>query len=437
MTASSGSRSIESLSITEARERRRIVSSATIGNLLESYDFAVYGYFAAILSPLFFPTDDPTSSVLLAVATFGVGFVARPIGAVVLGAFADKHGRKNTLTLTISLMAIGTAVIGFVPTYATIGIAAPLILVFARLLQGFSAGGEIGSATAFLVEHAPPGRRGFYGSFQQLSQGMALLAGSAVGAALTGLLDTAQLQSWGWRIPFFLGLIIGPVGLYIRSRTSESEAFVNSERPTSPVAEVFRQHRLALLAGFGITITWTVCVYFFLVYMPTFANRELKIPPPAAFIANALGLVVIIALAPVFGKLSDRVGRFRLLALSAALLTFVTYPALVTMQAVPSVEFLILVQVLIGAVIACFTGVAPAAIAELCPPNVRGTSFSISYNFAVVVFGGFAPFISTWLIAVTGQSTSPAYYATFAFVVSSVLMMTAYRRALSRNPEPA
>lgn len=408
--------------------------AAVLGNLLETYDFAVYGYFAAVISPLFFPTGSATASLLLAVATFGVGFVMRPVGAIVLGSLADRRGRKAALSLTIWLMAAGTAMIGLAPTYESIGVFAPLIILLARLVQGFSAGGEVGSATAFLIEHAPPGRRGLHGSWQQASQAAGLLAGSLVGAGVTGLLDKPDLQSWGWRVPFLLGLVIGPIGVYIRSKTDEPADFVAvADKARSPLRTALRDHRKAIVAGFGITITWTVCTYFFLIYMPTFASRELGVPSGTALLVNALSLVVILVLAPVFGSLSDRIGRRGLLLGSAVAVAVLAYPALALLTATRGILALIVFQLVFATIVAAFTGVAPAAIAELCPPEVRSTGFSIAYNFAVTIFGGFAPFIATWLIAASGSRTSPAWYVCGAVVLSVALIASLY----GRKPAPS
>lgn len=403
---------------------RRAVAAATIGNLLESYDFAVYGYFAVTIAPLFFPADDPTASLLLTVATFGVGFFMRPVGAVVLGSLADRRGRKSVLTITILLMALGMIMIGLSPTYAQIGAAAPLILVAARLLQGFSAGGEVGTATAFLVEHAPLERRGFVASWQQWSQACALLLGSSVGVAVTGLLPAASLEAWGWRVPFLIGVLIGPVGLYLRARTTEPAEYAPAK---SPLRTVLLRHPKALAAGIGITITWTVCTYFFLVYLPTYAATELGIGQSASLMTNSAGLLAMIVLVPIFGAMSDRVGRAPLLLGSALAIIIFVSPALALLAAWPSVTALLLFQVLFGILIAAFTGVAPAAIAEVCPSEVRSSGTSIAYNLAVACFGGLAPFIATWLIAATGSQLAPAWYVIGACALSIGAVVAFYR----------
>ncbi|MGN8078237.1 MFS transporter [Variovorax sp. 22077] len=407
---------------------RRTILAAVIGNTLEWFDFAVYGFFALTISRLFFPTGDETSSLLLTVATFGVGFVMRPVGAVVLGALGDSRGRKVALSTTILLMALGTAMIGFAPTYADVGLWAPAWIVLARLIQGFSAGGEVGGATAFLVEHAPKGRRGYFASWQQASQAGALLLGSVFGATLTDVLTPEQLEAWGWRVPFLFGLVIGPVGWYIRTRTHESESFEQvraANRQTSPLKQALGSYRREIIAGFGVTIVWTVCTYFFLVYMPTYAVRTLKLPQSVSLWANGAGLMVLVVLAPFFGALSDRIGRRPLLIGFATAILVLAYPALWLLTAVPNPSTLTIVLLVFAVLIAGFTGPAPAAMAELYPPQVRSTGLSIAYNFAVTIFGGFAPFIATALIARTGNPLAPAWYVVFAAAASLVALLAA------------
>jgi MHS family proline/betaine transporter-like MFS transporter len=419
---------------------RRAIAAAAIGNLLEAYDFAVYGYFAVTLSRLFFPTGDATTSLLLTVATFGVGFVMRPLGAIVLGTLADRRGRKAALSVTILSMAAGTAVLGVAPTYAQIGAWAPALVVAARLVQGFSAGGEVGTATVFLAEHAPEGRRGFVASWQQAGQATALLLGSLLGAVLTAALTTEALESWGWRIPFLLGLLIGPVGFYLRSGTTESTEFTEAlkrteGRPRSVLADTLRRHPRGVATGFAITITWTVSTYFFLVYLPTYAQRELHVSAASALVATSVGLLVVVVLAPVFGAVSDRIGRRWLLLGAATVIVLLTYPAMALLRAVPSVWSLLVFQVVFAVPIAAFTGPAPAAMAEVCPPQVRSTSVSLGYNLAVTLFGGFAPFVATWLVAATGDALSPAWYVVVTCAASTALIAVLYAgRAPARAP---
>jgi MHS family proline/betaine transporter-like MFS transporter len=420
---------------------RRAVIAAIVGNTLEWYDSAVYGFFALTLAKLFFPAGDPTVSLLLTVATFGVGFIMRPVGALVLGTLADRRGRKAALSLTILLMALGTAMIGLAPTYATAGAWAPAIIVLARLIQGFSAGGEIGGATAFLVEHAPPQRRGLYASWQQASQAGALLLGSLTGAVLTGLLPADDIEAWGWRIPFLLGLLIAPVGLFIRFRVSETDAFkailreraARPEASFSPLSDTLGKHSSAVVAGFGITIAWTVCTYFFLVTMPTYAVRQLGVPQSASLLANSIGLILIVILAPVFGAWSDKVGRRPIMLASACGILFVCWPLLFWLTHQPSIANLVLAQIAFAVLIAGFSGPAPAAMAELYPPAMRSTGLSIAYNLAVTIFGGFAPFITTWLIARTGSALAPAWYVMLAAAISLTTLIASGN--LIRRPD--
>ncbi|MEN3162496.1 MFS transporter [Tistrella mobilis] len=401
------------------RRRLRPIIAATVGCLLEWYDFAVYGYFAVVIAKLFFPTGSDWTSLLLAVATFGVGFAMRPVGALVLGTLADRRGRKAALSLTITTMVFGTALIAFAPTHAQIGLWAPVLIVIGRLIQGFSAGGEMGVATAWLVEYAGPGRRMVQASFQQMTQLTALLAGSLTGALVTGLLSPAEVEAWGWRVPFMVGLVIGPIGWYIRRHTEEPPEFAARQAARHPQAprispgHVIRAHPRAALAGFCITILWTICTYFFLVYMPTYAIRELGIAADGALISNAVALAVAVLFVPGFAILADRRGPKPVMTAAALVLLAASWPALATLTSFPHLPTLILVQAALAIPIAAFTGPAGGAMAGLFPPETRATGMSIAYNFAVTLFGGFAPFIATWAIGVTGDPHAPAWYLCF------------------------
>jgi MHS family proline/betaine transporter-like MFS transporter len=398
---------------------RKAALGATIGNIMEWYDFVVYGFFSLTIAKLFFPTGNEVTSLLLTVGVFGVGFLMRPVGAIILGAYSDRRGRKAGLMITISVMAVGTALIGLAPTYATAGIAAPLMIVLARLLQGFSAGGELGGSTALLVEYAPPERRGFYGAWQQTSQGAGLLLGSLAGAILTGLLSADQLSGWGWRIPFLLGLVIGPVGFWLRRNMDESPSFLAQKTPPkAPLADTVRDHGPQVLIGLAITIAWTVCSYCFLIYMPTYAVRQLHLPQSSSLFANCVGLLAVTVLAPVFGGLSDRIGRRIPMLFASAAMVVLTYPLFVWITTAPSFTSLVIVQLIFGSLTAMYTGPAPTILSELFPTSVRSTGLSLSYNFAVTIFGGFAPFIATSLIAWTGSSLAPTGYVIAANLIS-------------------
>lgn len=409
---------------------RRAIAAAAVGNILEWYDFVVYGYLGITIAKLFFPSKDATTSLLLAFLTYGVGYLMRPLGSLVLGAVADKYGRKLGLTITVLLMALGTVMIGVAPTYAVAGAFAPAFILLARLIQGFSAGGEIGGATAFMIEHAPTERRGYFGSLQQATQAVALLCGSLLGAAVTGLLSQDQLLLWGWRIPFLIGFIIGPVGFYIRSQTTETDDFkkLKNAKEHSPIAEVFSQHWRSILAGFGVVITWTVAQSFFLFYMPTFATKQLGLPQATPLVTTSIGLGILAILGPIFGNMSDRIGRRPILLIAAAAFMILAYPMMSAVVAVHTLAGLLVMQIIAAVILAGFAGPAPAVLAEIFPTGVRSSGISVAYTLAVTIFGGFAAFIATWLIAVTGSKLAPSWYVTISAALSLVLIATFYRQ---------
>ncbi len=394
----------------------RAVISASIGNALEWFDLVVYGFFAATISKLFFPTGDDTVSLLLTLGTFGVSFFMRPLGAIVIGAYADRAGRKAALTLSIVLMFVGTLMISVVPTYASIGLLAPAVLVLARMIQGFSAGGEFGSATAFLAEHAP-NRRGFFSSWQVASQGLTTVLAAGFGAVLTGTLSADQMNSWGWRIPFIFGLLIGPVAYYIRRHVDESPEFQRIEATSTPLRDAFSQQKLRLLLAVGIVILGTVSTYLVL-FMPIYGVKQLGLPASVVFSATTMVGVIQMFLAPAIGHLSDRVGRVRLMTTAAVLMLLAIYPMFAFLAASPSFGTLLVVQIIFGTLMTSYFAPVPALLSELFPTHTRTTSLSLSYNTAVTIFGGFAPFILTWLISVTNDKLSPSYYLMFAAAIS-------------------
>jgi len=420
--AQTGSRSTP---IEDASMRRRVILAGTIGNVLEWYDFIVYGFLSLTIAKLFFPAQSELAALLLTFATFGAGIVMRPVGAVVLGVYADRAGRKAALLVTILTMAVGTALIGFVPTYESIGIWAPLIVVVARLIQGFSAGGELGGATSMLVEYAPSGRRGFYASWQQASQAAAFLLGAVVNGIIAKLVSTASLEAWAWRVPFLFGLLIAPVGLYIRSRVDETEAFIlhKREQPSgSPLALTLTVHRRPLLTAMGIAVLYGVSMYILLLYMPTYGVRQLKLTPSDALLASSVAGAVLLALAPVTGGISDRLGRRPLMLTSALLFALCTYPAFVLLSRYQTLWTLVVVQSFFAVLISIYTGPAIAAFGELFPTGVRSTGVALAYNLTITFVGGFAPFIVTWLIAVTASALAPALYVSAAAIVSALVV---------------
>jgi MFS family permease len=391
-----------------------------IGNALEWYDFIVFGFFTVVIARLFFPSDSQYASLLLTTGTFGVGFFMRPVGGILLGIYADRRGRKAALLMVITLMTVAIAMIAFAPTYAAIGVGAPLIMVLARLLQGFSAGGEFASATAFLTESAPAGRRGLYGSWQMVGQGLAVLLGAILGTLLTRSLTPETLDSWGWRIPFLFGLIIGPVGLYIRRNLDETSAFLQSNRSSAGQQDsrsVLMSHVKEMLACLGMVVSGTISFYVILIYIPTFARTQLHLPLDQAFLAQSIGLACEVVLIPICGLLSDFVGRKPVMITALVLDLLVTYPLFSWVSASPSFGALLTMQIILCGLFGVFNGPISTALAEQFPTRVRSTALAIAYNIAVMLFGGFAQFFVTWLIQTTGTPIAPAYYLIFGAAV--------------------
>jgi MHS family proline/betaine transporter-like MFS transporter len=405
-----------------APPKRQIVA-AVIGNALEWYDFIVFGFLAVVISRLFFPSDSEYSSLLMATATFGVGFFMRPVGGVLLGIYADRRGRKAALQLIIGMMTVSIALIAFAPPYAAIGVAAPLLIVLARLLQGFATGGEFASATSFLIESAPPNRRGLYGSWQMFGQGLAVFCGAAITALVTNGLSPEALDAWGWRIPFIIGLIIGPVGLWMRRHLSETSAFLEARqgpKEKQSLVRMLRNHLREVIVVMALTVCGTVGFYVILVYMPTFATRQLNLPMTEAFTAQVIAVALMTLLMPVFGALSDRVGRRILIIAATAGLLVALYPLFSWVHAAPSFARLMTMQVVLCTLLAVYFGPISAVMAEQFPVGVRSTGLALAYNLAVMIFGGFAQFIVTWLIHTTGLAIAPVFYVMFAAALGLV-----------------
>ena len=413
---------IDAASLTSVR--RRAILSCAIGNFFELFDFTIYGYFAVAIARAFFPTGSMFSTF----ATLGAAFLMRPVGAVVLGAYGDRMGRRAALVVTIGLMAAATGFTGLIPNYHAIGVWAPIALVICRLLQGFSTGGEWGGAAAFLVEYAPAGRRGLVGSMQQFSTQIGSLTGSLSAALLASNLSEPDFYAWGWRIPFVIGFVLGPIGYYLRRKVAETPAFERAvEHRTverSPFLAAIREYRVRMLQAFGLSIIGCMANFIFVIYLVNYAIHTMKLPPGSAlFCAVASGLVVV-TLTPLVGLLSDRVGR-RPLILACALLNLVFgYPLF--LLAIRGGTFAsLLVALMCNAVFqSMYTGVIPSILAEMFPTRVRYTGLSVSYGFAVVLFGGFAPLVSTWLVSMTGDPLAPAFYIMAGGAISAIAVLS-------------
>ena len=408
---------------------RRVIVAATIGNVLEWFDFLVYGFFAVTIAEVFFPASDQTVSLLITFAAFGLAYVVRPLGAIFIGTYSDRAGRKAGLTLSIGLMLIGTTLMLITPGYATIGIAAPIIITIARVLQGFSVGGEFGSAVAFLVEHGGE-RRGFSASWQWATTGIVSVIVSLFGLALTTLLSHEQLIDWGWRVPYVFGLLIGPAGLYIRSRIAETADFLAAEKPPAvPIGDLLRRHPVSLLLALGAAIV-SNSSYYLLLYVPTYGVKTLHLPAYTGFAATLLGGIILAVFSVVAGYWSDRiVPRPRIMLIAAWLFLLAAYPCFWLMDAYPSLATAMFAVGFLNLVKAGYSGVLPSVMSEQFPVETRAVGVSLSFSISVTIFGGFAPFVAIWLIAQTGDPLSPSFYLMATALLSIIALMAIQRRA--------
>ncbi|NMZ23166.1 MFS transporter [Pseudomonas proteolytica] len=396
---------------------RKSIFAVVLGNAVEFFDFGVYATFAVMIGHTFFPSDSAFVSLMLSVTAFGIGFIVRPLGAVLIGAYADRVGRKPAMLLTLVMMAVGTGSIAILPGYETIGIAAPILLVVTRMIQGLAWGGEAGPATTYILEAAPPHKRGTYACWQVVAQGVAAMAAGLVGYTLTKVMSPEDLNSWGWRVPFVFGLLVLPIGIYIRRNLAET--FHGQGETTSTgdlVREVCGKHRRALVLGLLILSGSTITQYF-LNYMTTFALTELKLPTSISMLSTLVAGAAMAVCAVAGGMLCDRFGRRVILMTPRVVLLLILFPALQLMTEHPSPStFLLTLAVLSG-----LHGMSGAALivllVESFPKSVRSTGFSIVYAFGVAAFGGTAQIIITWLIGTTGDPMSPVWYLLIANLV--------------------
>lgn len=404
-------------------QRRRAVTAACFGNFIEYYDFVVYGYFATVIAQLFFPSSDPTASLLLTFAAFAVSYAARPLGAIIFGRLGDRYGRKAPLTVAILLIATCTTAIGLMPTYETIGVAAPVLLTLARLLQGISVGGEYGGALSFIAEYAPTNRRSFYTGWQTFTIGLALLVGSAVAASLTVALSPDALLAWGWRIPFLAGLPLGFVGLYMRLKLEETPHFKmvkeQVHREKISLKTSMRREWKPFLIAMGLITTPALCVYIYFIYSPTYLRAVMHYAPAEAQQANLISLIFYCALIPLFAYLGDRLGRRPMLLAGAIGVTVVTYPAFLLLQT-GNIAWATIGLCIMALFFAPISAVALASIAEIFPTTFRYTGVSLSLNIPVTLLGGTAPLLATALIGATQNASAPALLVIAGGVVSLI-----------------
>jgi MHS family proline/betaine transporter-like MFS transporter len=407
-----------------------VIFAATIGNVLEWFDFLVYGFFAVTIAEVFFPFGNATVSLLIAFGAFGLSYIVRPLGAAVIGSYTDRAGRKAGLTLSIALMMIGNIMMLVTPGYATIGIAAPIIITAARLLQGFSVGGEFGSAVSFLVEHAGERRRGYSASWQWATVGMTSVMTSLFGIVLTSQLDHQQMLDWGWRLPYVFGLLVGPVGLYIRSQMTETPEFARAGKlHRLSIRELIRSQPIPTLLGFGAAII-SNSSYYMLLYIPTYGVKTLHLPAYVSFVATLVGGIILAVFSVVAGHWSDKMSRTRIMLIAGWLFLLTAYPAFWLMDAYPSLTSALFAVSLLNLIKAGYSGVLPSVLSEQFPVATRAVGIAFSYSMSASIFGGFAPLVATWLIAQTGDPLSPAYYLMATALLSILALMAIERRAL-------
>jgi MHS family proline/betaine transporter-like MFS transporter len=408
-------------------ERRRAIIASAVGNFLELFDFAIYGFLAIPLGANFFPSNDPLISLLSSFATFGVGFIMRPVGAVVIGIYGDRKGRKAALSLTIVMMAAATGVVGLLPSYSSIGVAAPILLVLCRMVQGFATGGEWGGAAAFLVEHSPDKRRGLVSSLQQIGNHLGGVVGSSLVAALAFSLSHQDYLSWGWRIPFILGLLVGPIGFYLRARVADTPTFrkavVEKRVERTPLRSAFTLFGGRIASATMISIIGTTTNFVFTIYLMNFAIQQQHLPADLALLSLTLSHTLLIVMLPGVGWLSDKVGRKPLMLIMSFGFVFASYPMFRALTESPSVLTLFVVQFSYSLLQVFYTGTIAPVLAELFPTRVRFTGLSVSYGLAVTLFGGTAPFVATLLVKQTGNPVAPAFYIMALALVSGVAML--------------
>ncbi|MBR0906381.1 MFS transporter [Bradyrhizobium liaoningense] len=411
--------------------RRRVIVAATIGNLLEWYDNFIYGVLALTMARLFFPAGNEATSLILAFVTYGAGLAMRPVGAIVLGFYADRIGRSAALYAAMFIMGLGTALMAFAPTYQTIGVWAPLIVLLARLLQGFSGAGEIGSATALLVESAPAGSRGLYASLNASSQQIGFVLAAFVVMVMNLAMTQDEIDAGGWRLPFVFGLAIVPAALYIRANLGEPDIFRQRAKERRMRSAFAIGRAGPLLLALGMLFLYVIAGSVLFVYMPTFAVQKLGLTGASALFATVVATCVTIACTPAAGAMSDRLGRKPLLWIATVSFVLLTYPAFVLILAWPSIALLLLVQSGFGMLLALYVGPLFSALAELFPTRIRAVAVSLTYGIAGII-GAFAPALATWLIVVTGLVGAPA----FAVIGAATLSAFALLAFEDRSGEP-
>ena len=415
--------------IAKPQSKFSTVIRVTSGNFIEMYDFFLFGFYATYISKAFFPSDSEYASLMLTFATFGAGFLMRPLGAIFLGGYIDRIGRRKGLVLTLGIMATGIAMVAFIPSYATIGLLAPLLVLIGRLLQGFSAGVELGGVSVYLSEMATPGHKGFYVSWQSASQQVAIIFAAALGYILNESVSKEVIADWGWRIPFFIGCLIIPIVFQIRRSLQETEEFL-AKKHHHTFKEIIKSLTMnwqLVVAGMMLIVMTTVSFYLITVYTPTFGKSVMKLS-----IVDSLLITLFVGLSnfiwlPVMGALSDKIGRWPIMALFSGLALFTTYPALNWLVSNPSYEHMLAVELWLSFLYGSYNGATIVALTEIIPIQIRTTGFSLAYSLATALFGGFTPLVSTWLIETTGDKASPGYWMAMAGGMGLIATALIYR----------
>jgi metabolite-proton symporter len=429
--------------VTDLHSRKAKIMSVVrvaAGNFLEMYDFMVFGYYAAAIGRTFFPKGSDFASLMLSLATFGVGFLMRPLGALVLGTYIDRRGRRAGLILTLMLMSAGTFSIAVVPGYNLIGIAAPLLVVAGRLLQGFSAGVELGGVSVYLSEIATPGHKGFYVSWQSGSQQCAVVFAALLGVLLNQRLTPSEMNSWGWRVPLLVGCAIIPLLFWLRRSLTETEEFLAKRRPEvrEILSSIAANWRVVILGTMLVTMT-TVSFYMITAYTPTFGQSTLHLASRDTLIVTLCVGVSNLFWLPLMGALSDRVGRRPLLIVFTALTLVTAYPAMSWLVSGASFERLLAVELWLSFLYASYNGAMVVFLTELMPPDVRASGFSIAYSLATAIFGGFTPAICTYLIQITGNRAIPGLWVSLAALLGLTATLVSVRSTTHeqvRQPAP-
>ncbi|MEU1704413.1 glycine betaine/L-proline transporter ProP [Streptomyces sp. NPDC005706] len=410
------------VTVTDSAMVKRAVKAAALGNAMEWFDFGVYSYIAVTLGKVFFPSGNPTAQLLSTFGAFAAAFLVRPLGGMVFGPLGDRVGRQKVLALTMIMMAAGTFAIGLIPSYASIGVGAPLLLLAARLVQGFSTGGEYAGASTFIAEYAPDKKRGFFGSWLEFGTLAGYIGGAGLVTLMTALLSTHDLLTWGWRVPFLIAGPMGIIGLYLRMRLEETPAFAaevekaEASRPKVPLREMVAGQWKALLLCVGLVLVFNVTDYMLLSYMPSYLTSELKYDETHGLLVVLGVMALMMIVQPFAGALTDRVGRRPVIAAGCAGFLLLSVPAVLLIRQ-GSLVAVALGMGALGLLLVCFTAAMPAALPALFPTRVRYGSLSIGFNVSVSLFGGTTPLVVTALIGATGNMMMPAYYMMAAAVV--------------------